>query len=193
LLNVGLPIPKNGDDGRNATLKVGTVTTLPYGNPATVEITGTGPEQVANFSIPAGKDASDPIPTSFTVGSVTQLASNKAPTVEITGDAPKQTINFGIPAGASATPANFETLVSKVVAAGTPVNVTFAKKYSVPPVVLPNPIWNGDQLVMGQASDITVTGCKVIVKQSVGTLLLNGSPFNNAPKDASFSMFVIGN
>ncbi|HCJ9394981.1 TPA: hypothetical protein NV922_001287 [Escherichia coli] len=63
----------------------------------------------------------------------------------------------------------------------------------MPPIVTPNPVWNGDQVVMGQASEITTTGCKVIVKQSVGTLILNGSPFGNAPANVTASMFVIGN
>ena len=97
------------------------------------------------------------------------------------------------PAGTNATPVYNELVSAKVVTPGTKVSVTFVRKYATPPTVLPNPVWSGDQMVIGQASDITTTGCSVTVKQSVGTLLLNGSPFGNAPANAVASMFVIGN
>ena len=96
-------------------------------------------------------------------------------------------------AGTNATPMFYELVSAKVVTAGTKVPVTFTKRYTSPPTVLPNAVWSGDQMLIGQASEITTTGCNVTVKQSVGTLLLNGSPFGNAPQNAIASMFVIGN
>lgn len=97
----------------------------------------------------------------------------------------------GLP-GVNATPVLFETVSGRVVSPGIKVAITFTKKYTSPPQVKPDPVWNGEQVVMGQASDITTTGCNVLVKQSVGTLLLNGSPFGNAPANTNFNMFIIG-
>lgn len=51
---------------------------------------------------------------------------------------------------------------------------------------------HGNQMVSGVATEITTTGCNVTVKQSVGTLLLNGSPFGDAPVGVSCRMLVIG-
>lgn len=83
-----------------------------------------------------------------------------------------------------------EVVEGKVVTAGQKVAVKFAKTYPAPPAVTPSSIWVGQQEVIGQASDITTTGCNVIVMQSTGTLLLNGSPFGNAPAGTTFRMLV---
>lgn len=45
-----------GDDGKSATVKIGTVTTLPAGSNATVTNTGTDSDAVFNFGIPRGSD-----------------------------------------------------------------------------------------------------------------------------------------
>lgn len=86
-----------------------------------------------------------------------------------------------------------EVVEGKVVTAGQKVAIKFAKTYASPPAVAPNAIWSGSQEVLGQASEITTTGCNVTVMQSTGTLLLNGSPFGNAPAGTTFRMLVIGN
>lgn len=83
-----------------------------------------------------------------------------------------------------------EVVEGKVVTAGQKVAVKFAKTYPTPPAVTPSSIWVGQQEVIGQASDITTTGCNVIVMQSTGTLLLNGSPFGTAPAGTTFRMLV---
>lgn len=98
----------------------------------------------------------------------------------------------GVP-GANATPTLFETVESKVVTAGTKVAIKFTKAFTAPPIVQPSPIWNGTQMIIGQASEITTTGCNVTVMQSRGTLLLTTGPFENASANAAFRMFVIGN
>ena len=56
---------KNGQDGKNAetpNFTIGTVTTLDYGEKATVTLTGTYPNLVFNFGIPRGKDGGTPEP-----------------------------------------------------------------------------------------------------------------------------------
>lgn len=85
-----------------------------------------------------------------------------------------------------------EVVEGKVVTAGQKVAVKFSKSYATPPAVVPNSIWVGSQEVLGQASEITITGCNVTVMQSTGTLLLNGSPFGTAPAGTTFRMLVIG-
>lgn len=85
-----------------------------------------------------------------------------------------------------------EVVEGKVVTAGQKVAIKFAKSYTAPPAVVSNSIWSGSQEVLGQASEITTTGCNVTVMQSTGTLLLNGSPFGTAPAGTTFRMLVIG-
>ncbi|WP_033782083.1 hypothetical protein [Pantoea sp. 9140] len=174
-------------------LSVGNVITLSPGSKAAVEITGDAPAQVINFSLPAGKDGTSP---TLKIGKVTTLAAGSAATVTLGGTAPDYTVDFGIPKGdaeTNAAPVQLEVVAGSVATAGQKVAITFAKKYSTPPVVLPNPIWNGQQLIQGQASEITTTGCNVTVMQSKGTLLLSSGPFESAAAKAAFSMFVIGN
>lgn len=94
--------------------------------------------------------------------------------------------------GTNATPTLFEVIESKVVTAGTKVAIKFTKPFTTPPIVQPSPAWNGAQMIIGQASDITTTGCNVTVMQSRGALLLTTGPFENAAANAPFRMFVIG-
>lgn len=98
----------------------------------------------------------------------------------------------GLP-GTNATPTLFEIVESKVVTAGTKVAIKFTKSFAAPPIVQPSPIWNGTQMVIGQASEVTITGCNVTVMQSRGTLLLTSGPFEVAAAGVTFRMFVIGN
>lgn len=98
----------------------------------------------------------------------------------------------GLP-GTNATPTLFEVVESKVITAGTKVAVKFTKAFTAAPVVQPSPIWNGTQMVIGQASEVTMTGCNVTVMQSRGTLLLTSGPFEVAAAGVTFRMFVIGN
>ena len=52
----GLP---EGPPGATPEFSIGTVSTVPYGDPATVTITGTDEAPVLNFEIPAGEDGAD--------------------------------------------------------------------------------------------------------------------------------------
>lgn len=199
------------DQVKATELTIGKVVTNAPDQPAGASITGDAPKQYLNLAIPKGLPADAPPPTSMSIGEVKTVPPGSAASASMGGTAPNQYLNLSLPqgmpgdtgaqgpagpqgpAGTNATPVNFETVSAKVVTAGTTVSVTFAKKYTVPPIVTPNPVWNGDQVVIAQASEVTTTGCKVIVKQSVGTLILNGSPFGNAPANVTASMFVIGN
>lgn len=51
------PQGQPGKDGVTPNLQIGTVTTLPAGSPATVEIAGTADDPVLNFGLPRGADA----------------------------------------------------------------------------------------------------------------------------------------
>jgi hypothetical protein len=85
-----------GPVGPANVLTVGTVTTGAPGTDADVDITGTSPDQVVNFTIPRG----DVGPAnSLTVNSVTTLPPGSPATVNITGTPPNQLIDFGIPQG----------------------------------------------------------------------------------------------
>jgi len=96
------------------------------------------------------------------------------------------------PAGTNATLLNMEIISGTVGTAGQPVTVAFAKKYSSAPFVLPYPVWSGQQIVEGVATNITATNCSVVLMQSRGTLLLSGGPFENAAAGQTFRFFVIG-
>ena len=99
------------------------------------------------------------------------------------------------PAGSSAvnpTPLNYETITVTARTAGAKVPVTFSKPYAVPPEVIGVIGWTGSQVVFGFASDITTTGCNVVVVQSRGTLLLTTGSFENAPAGTTCRMTVLG-
>ncbi|MDJ0087707.1 hypothetical protein [Pantoea allii] len=98
----------------------------------------------------------------------------------------------GLASALSAIPKT-EIVTGKVVTAGVKVAVKFAKTYTNPPVVQPSSTWAGQQVVVGEATDITTTGCNVTVMQSKGTLLLTAGPFEPAAAGSSFKMLVIGN
>lgn len=53
---VDAPPGEDGDDGRSATLRIGTVATLPAGSAATVANVGTALDAVFDFGIPRGAD-----------------------------------------------------------------------------------------------------------------------------------------
>lgn len=195
LLDIGFPTPEKGESGPANKLSVGTVSLLSAGSQPTVTITGTAPNQTINLGLPAAKDGVSPPPTNLTVGKVTTLSAGSPATVEVTGLAPNLTVNFGLPqgpAGTNATPLNMEIISGTVGTAGQPVTVAFAKKYSSAPFVLPYPVWSGQQIVEGVATNITATNCSVVLMQSRGTLLLSGGPFENAAAGQTFRFFVIG-
>ncbi|WAH52601.1 hypothetical protein LMA04_00635 [Pseudescherichia vulneris] len=192
VIDFGFPAPAKGDSAPTNKLSVGTVTQLAVGAQPTVTITGDAPNQTINFGFPASKDGVSP---TLKVGTVTTLSSGSAATAEITGTAPNFTVNFGIPQGSTpsaATAIQTETVSGVVATAGAKVAVKFTKTYTAPPNVTPyNAIVNG-QLVIGVPSDVTATGCNVIVVQTRGTLLLTTGPIENSPAGTAFRIKVIG-
>lgn len=97
------------------------------------------------------------------------------------------------PQGAAGTNSVVETISGTVATAGTAVSLTFTKTYSAPPVVIPIPQWNGQQMITGGAANITRTGCTFVAMQSRGALLLTSGPFENASAGQTFRVLVIGN
>lgn len=196
VINFSFPDPKDGVSPKPTSLTVGKVTALKAGVTPTAKISGEAPSLTLDLGIPAGTDGVTPQPTSISVGMVTTLEAGKPATAQISGIAPALSLDLGIPkgdAGKNATPTLFEIFESKVATAGTKVAIKFTKAFTAPPIVQPSPIWNGAQMVIGQASEVTTTGCNVTVMQSRGTLLLTSGPFEVAAVGVTFRMFVIGN
>ncbi|WP_312227563.1 hypothetical protein [Pseudescherichia sp.] len=191
-LNLAIPKGADGQSPSPNALSIGTVITGQPATQAAASVTGEAPSQILNLTIPQG--ATGPVGPQGPTGPQGAAGAQgpKGDKGDTGSTGPQGATGPQGPAGTNATPVYFETVSGKVVTAGTAVSIVFAKKYTSPPQVKPDPIWNGNQMVIGQASDITATGCKVIVKQSVGTLLLNGSPYADAPANTNFSMFVIG-
>jgi hypothetical protein len=86
-----------GPTGPANVLSVGTVTTLPPEQGATVQITGTSPTQTINFGIPQGDAAT------IAVGNVTTVAPGEDVTVVNSGTTGSAIFDFEIPQGAAAT------------------------------------------------------------------------------------------
>lgn len=94
--------------------------------------------------------------------------------------------------GTDATTIKYEQKQGVVVTAGTAVSITFTNTYSAPPMVIPIPNWNADQLITGGAVSVSTTGCTFLAKQSRGTLLLTTGPLENAAIGQVFKIAVIG-
>ena len=92
--------------------------------------------------------------------------------------------------GPAGTPKRIEryTGTSDATGAGT---VTFSPAFSAPPVVEPSITWNGAQMVVASASNVTATGCTITVMRSKGTLVLTSGPFELAPNTA-FRVLALG-
>lgn len=73
--------------------------------------------------------------------------------------------------------------------------ITFSPAFAAVPDIDVIQGWIGDQEVGGGvvAGSATVSGCKVLVKVSRGTLLLTTGPFQTAPAGVSVTVRAIGN
>lgn len=97
----------------DATVTIGTVTTLAAGSNATVTNSGSGQNVVLNFGIPRGSDGadgtngadgsdgSDGQAATIRVGTVTTLAYTASATVVNSGTSTAAVLDFGIPRGKS--------------------------------------------------------------------------------------------
>ena len=90
-------------DDINASVTVGTVTTLPPGSSATVVNVGTAQDMVLNFGIPAGVQGIQGEAATIAVGTVTTVGPATPAAVTNVGTPNVAVFNFSIPQGAAAT------------------------------------------------------------------------------------------
>ena len=125
----GLPNPETvnikGAQGEAATVQVGTTTTLPAGNQATVNNSGSSEAAVLNFGIPTGQPGADGLAATITVGEVTTGAAGSQASVTNSGTENAAVLDFTIPQGADGASGVTD------VTAGTP---TEQDGYTVTPV-----------------------------------------------------------
>lgn len=70
--------------------------------------------------------------------------------------------------------------------------IAFSPPFVAPPAVVPVVAWNGDQRIEPAASEVTASGCKVLLKRSRGTLLLSTGAFETASAGTAGSVLAIG-
>lgn len=161
------------------TLTMGSVDS---GDTPVATITGTPPNQTLNLTLQRG----EPGPANnLSVGIVSTLEPGQPATVIVAGDSPSQVLNFGIPAGKDAVT---EIVTGMVETQGTAVALTFTKTYNAAPAIVPLPQWNGTQMVTGDVTDVTTTGCNFTAMQST-----TSGGFEYAETGKTFSVMVIGN
>lgn len=119
---------EKGDPGNTPTIQVGTITTLPPGQPATVQNVGTEDAAVFDFGIPEGEQGSPGAPgnkgdpgtaATIQVGTVTTLDPGQTATVQNAGTENEAIFNFGIPKGATgaAGPSGYKKITAITVSA----------------------------------------------------------------------------
>lgn len=90
-------------DDINASVAVGTVTTLPPGAPASVVNVGTAEDMVLNFGIPSGMQGIQGEAATLAVGAVTTVGPATPAAVANVGTPNDAVFDFSIPQGAAAT------------------------------------------------------------------------------------------
>jgi hypothetical protein len=70
--------------------------------------------------------------------------------------------------------------------------VTFSPAFKSAPVAFFVESWSGNQMISGQVTATTATGCTVQAMISQGTLLLNTAPFATAPNGTVVNVIAIG-
>ena len=93
------PQGDKGEPGDNATINVGSVTTLEPGQEATVTNTGTETNAVLNFGIPKGEKGDAGDNATIAIGTVSTLEPGQNATVQNTGSDTNAVLSFGIPKG----------------------------------------------------------------------------------------------
>lgn len=97
--------------------------------------------------------------------------------------------------GDPGTPKRVERYTATTNAQGV-ATFTFSPAFETTPDIQVVPGWGGtgsNQMIGGGVAASSRTGCTVQGKMSVGTLLLNASPFQNAPTGTSITIRAIGN
>lgn len=94
--------------------------------------------------------------------------------------------------GPAGSPKRVEYYSGVTLANGT-AKLTFSPAFTTPPAVESSITWQGSQMILGYASNITTTGCDILVMRSRGTLLLTAGPFEPVNSAGiQFRMQVIG-
>lgn len=96
------PQGPEGPPGESSTIEIGTVTTVPNGDPATVTNVGTPSAAVLDFEIPAGPQGSPGTPgtaATIAVGTVTTVDPTDPATVTNVGTSSAAIFDFEIPQG----------------------------------------------------------------------------------------------
>lgn len=116
-----------GAAGPAATIEVGDVTTVPFGDPATVTNSGDANAAVFDFEIPAGEDGAAGDAATIAVGTVSTVAPGDPATVTNSGSSSAAIFDFEIPQGEDGTPGDAATIAVgtvTTVANGDPATVT---------------------------------------------------------------------
>lgn len=108
MVDIVLPraVGGNGADGQNATIAIGTVTTLAPGASATVTNAGTPTSAVLDFGLPtgpAGTNGTNGTSATIAVGSVTTGVPGSSATVTNVGTPLAAVFDFSIPRGSDGT------------------------------------------------------------------------------------------
>lgn len=93
----------DGNDGLNASVSIGTTTTLPAGQNASVSNSGTSQNSILNFSIPRGADGQNGQAATISIGITTTGAAGTQAQVSNSGTPQNAILNFTIPKGADGT------------------------------------------------------------------------------------------
>lgn len=123
-LQFTIPRGDKGDTGDAATVAVGTTTTLPAGDPATVTNSGTSHAAVFDFGIPQGIQGDA---ATIAVGTTTTGAAGSSASVTNSGTSSDAVFNFTIPrgdTGATGTAATIAVGTTTTTAPGTSATVT---------------------------------------------------------------------
>jgi len=93
------PQGPEGPAGESSTIEIGTVTTVPNGDPATVTNVGTPSAAVLDFEIPAGPQGNAGTAATIAVGTVTTVDPTDPATVTNVGTSSAAIFDFEIPKG----------------------------------------------------------------------------------------------
>lgn len=93
------PAGPAGPAGQDSTIAIGTVTTVPNGDPATVTNVGTPSAAVLDFEIPAGPQGNAGTAATIAVGTVTTVDPTDPATVTNVGTSSAAIFDFEIPKG----------------------------------------------------------------------------------------------
>lgn len=123
----------DGNDGLNASISIGTTTTLPAGQNASVSNSGTSQNSILNFSIPRGADGQNGQAATISIGTTTTGDAGTQAQVSNSGTSQNAILNFTIPrgdTGASASSDPYDIGIQReIFSAGSLGYATFSLSY----------------------------------------------------------------